>query len=537
MYLCAHTKSNNTIMKKLILTMCTMVFVAGVFAQTNLKATQVNVFKNGTYFVVKEGNIPVKNSTGMIEIPNAPLLSTFWLTTTKEVKITGVVFLTDTIHKQKAPESYYDFLAANKGKKIRVLYQATDKDMREVAGTLQDIIKSTGLVRIKQQDNKTTFLLLSSILELSFDENPVDLVNVDSVARVGQVLFGSSISSTDIKMNYMQAGIQWMPSYNIKLINEKELQLEMNAMVENYAEPIENADLTLTVGNPEFFYATKVDPLAYNYLTNLYEIKTAAVGGTVQFAAQQMYSNAIVSEERNAADIPYQDYSNYDTEGEKTNDLYMYKVGKVSLPFESKTNFLIFSSKINYKDVYEVSVGDVANYSYYGYNVSDPEQRYDVFHSLLITNSMSNPFTTGPVFVQNENLQPLAQDRIKYTPTGSNASVQLSKAGDVVVKNKEEEVAKVDNVKKIGKTYYNKVTIKGTIYIENMQDKKIQLNVKKNLTATINEASDSGVITKSGKYNALNPYSTVEWEIPLGSKEKKSITYQYDVYVSSSTGY
>lgn len=519
-------------MKKTTLALLSLLLCTSLLAQTELKPTQINVFKNGTYFIVKEGNIAVKNNIGTLQIPLAPLQSTFWLTTTKDIKINSIAFVTDTIFTQKPPQTYYDFLLANKGKKVRLLYKATEKDLREVSGTLQDMIKSTGLVRIKQADNKTIFLPLSSILELGFDENPIDVVRTDSLARLAKVTFNSNVGNTDLKLNYMQAGIQWLPSYNIKLINDKELQLEMNAMVENYAETVLNADLTLTVGNPTFLYGTKTDPLAFNYLTSLYDSRTPAP--TYQFAAQ-MYSNSITADEVTLGAGDYQDYTVYETEGEKSNDLYMYKLGKVSLPYQSKTNFLIFSSKLTYKDVYEVTISDVANYASYGYNISDPEKRFDVYHSFLISNSTANPFTTGPVFVQNENLQPLAQDQIKYTPVGANASVQLSKAGDVVVKNKEEEVTRVESVKKVGKTYYSKVTIKGSIAIENLQDKKIQLNLTKNLTATVLEASNDGVIFKNGKYSTLNPYSTINWEIPLTAKEKKTITYQYDVYVSANS--
>jgi hypothetical protein len=524
-------KTKPPIMKKIILPLLAFLICNGTFAQNDLKATSINVFKNGTYFIVKEGQVGVKNGTGVIQIPLAPLQSTFWITTTKEAKINSISYVTDTMFLKKPPQSYYDFLQANKTKKIRILYQATDKDLREVAGTLQDVIKSTGLVRIRQADGKTTFLPLEGILELSFDDNPIDVVKYDSVARLAKIAFTINNGNTDIKLNYMQTGIQWIPSYNVKVISDKELQLEMNALVENYAEAVNNVDLTLTVGNPTFLYGSKTDPLAFNYLTSLVDTRTAAP--VVQFAAQ-MYSNSIVSEER-AAEADYQNYTTYETDGEKSNDLFMYKLGKVNLPFESKTNFLIFSSKLPYKDVYEVSIGDVANYSYYGYNISDPEKRYDVYHSFLITNATSNPFTTGPVFVQNENLQPLAQDLLKYTPTGGNVSVQLAKAGDVVVKNKEEEVSRTENVKKLGKTYYSKVVIKGTITIENLQDKKIQLNVNKDLTANVLETSNDGKIIKSGKYYGFNPYSQINWEIPLGDKEKKSLTYQYEVYVSSGS--
>ena len=84
--------------------------------------------------------------------------------------------------------------------------------------------------------------------------------------------------------------------------------------------------------------------------------------------------------------------------------------------------------------------------------------------------------------------------------------VQLSKAGDVYVRNTEDEVTKIDAYKKVGKRIYNKATIKGSIQVENMQDKKINLNVTKNLNALVLEVSDGGKIKKSGKYYNQNPY-------------------------------
>jgi hypothetical protein len=311
----------------------------------------------------------------------------------------------------------------------------------------------------------------------------------------------------------------------------------MKALVENYSEDINDAELTLTVGNPQFFYNAACDPIATNYLTSLYDVKTASI--TTVPVQMQTYanSNALVANDRSLLESNFEPYNEeFSTEGEKTNDLYMYKLGNVTLPEQSKSSFQIFSTKLPYKDTYEVNIGDIVNYSYYSYISNDPEKRYDVFHSLQMSNITTYPFTTAPVFVMNENMQPLAQDRLKYTPTGANVSVQLSKAGDVVVKNKEEEVKKEENVKKIGKVYYNKVTIKGYIICENLQNKKILLTVKKDILANVLETSDGGKIEKSGRYSYLNPYVNINWEIPFGAKEKKTITYTYEVYAPNNGG-
>ncbi len=520
-------------MKKIFFILIAICIGFSVFAQQNLSPTQINVFKNGTYYIVKEGNIDVKNNKADLLVPVQPLLGTYWISTAKEVKLNKILFQTDTIKKMKPVTNISDLLYANKNKKVQITYLLDDKNTREISGTLSDYNKATYLAKIKTNDNKTTYLQTTNIIEFVIEDNPVEKTSVDSLARFAKLEFNKANDNVKLKLIYMQTGIQWIPSYIIKVINEKELQLEMKALVENYAETIDNADLTLTVGNPQFFYGRQADPLSFNYLSDIFKTSTltSSFDKNVQY---QMYSNMnnISGYTSNIANEPVSDFSEFTTEGEKTNDLYMYKIGKVNMPKNSKSTFPVFSANYAYKDVYEVTIQDEINYAYNKYIGGDPEKRYDVFHSFKITNSGANPFTTAPVFVLNENLQPLAQDQLKYTAIGADVSVQLSKAGDVTVKNTEEEIEKTDNVKKIGKIYYSKVKIKGTIQISNLQNKKIQLNVTKNITADVHLASDDGKITKSGKYYGLNPYSEINWELPLTANEKKTITYQYEVYVA-----
>jgi hypothetical protein len=70
-----------------------------------------------------------------------------------------------------------------------------------------------------------------------------------------------------------------------------------------------------------------------------------------------------------------------------------------------------------------------------------------------------------------------------------------------------------------------------------MQNKKIQLIIKKNILALVTQMSDGGKAVKSGKYKSLNPYSDISWEIPLNAGEKKNISYEYEVYAPAGGGY
>ena len=529
-------------MKKLKLLFVFLVAWSFINAQSTLIPTEVNVFKNGTYFIVKEGTVYPKQSKITLDVPSAPLLGTYWINTAKDVTISKITYVTDTLKSFSTAQNIPDVLSANKGKKIKVSYINDGKTSKEISGTLLDYFKSSGLMKIKTADAKTYYILVSAISDFAIEETPVDKTSADSLVRVAKVEFSKNLESTNLKLVYMQTGIQWVPSYNVKLLSEKELQLEMKALVENTAEEIKDCQLTLTVGNPQFFYGYGIDPIAYQTQTNISSLypsgRSSGYGngsmGLVQTNAYQSYDGEYaLNEQSTTPAYSYNDYSSYSTDGEKSNDLYMYKIGKVSLKKGTKSSFQMFSYNLPYKDVYEVDIYDVVNYSYNSYIGNDPEQKFNVYHSLKLTNTSVNPFTTAPVFVLDKDLQPLAQDQLKYTPVSSTVSIQLSRASDLIVKNSEEEGLKSGSTKKYGRETYSKVTINGSVNVENLQDKKITLSVDKNLTADVTDVSDSGKIKKTGKYYGLNPYTEINWEVLLAANEKKTITYSYDVWVRS----
>ncbi|MFH0895865.1 MAG: hypothetical protein V2A54_15635, partial [Bacteroidota bacterium] len=422
---------------------------------------------------------------------------------------------------------------ANKGKKVKLSYYVSGSTTRDISGIIADYLKISGVIKIKGSDGKTTYINSGNVVETSFEDNPAEALMGDSITRLNTITFSKNNGEVALKELYMHTGMQWIPSYNIKILNDKELQREMKAVVENYSEDINETELILCVGNPQFYFGTTPDPIATNYLSSVaYSTPVSAAFGLTNSNVYQVQAyDAVPREQEKRYDFNM--HENFNTEGEKTNDIFMYKLGKATLKKNSKTSFSVFSASVPYKDVYEVTIGDVVNYYYNRYISNDPEERFTVYHSLKITNTTSNPFTTAPIFVLDESLQPLAQDRLKYTPLQADAMVQLSKAGDVYVKNSEEEVTKIEAYKKVGRTIYNKVTVKGQITLENLQNKKINLNITKSLVADVTSVSDNGKFKKSGKYYSYNPYTEIKWEVPMNAGEKKTVTYQYDVLVTN----
>ena len=118
-------------MKKTFVFCYLLSLMALVSAQSALSPVQVNVFKNGTYFVAKEGNVSAKKGYAVLELPQEPLLGTYWLNTTKETKISRVCFLTDTIKKTKNPQNFNDIFKGSVGNKVRFsYYYGSDKNVK-----------------------------------------------------------------------------------------------------------------------------------------------------------------------------------------------------------------------------------------------------------------------------------------------------------------------------------------------------------------------------------------------------------------------
>lgn len=515
--------------------------LAALTVGAQMKTTKVSVFKNGTFFQKKEGSLKFSDKKSHIDVPPNALLGTYWIAGGKDIRVVQIDVRQDTIKKSKNATNMYEFIQGNEGKQITLRYnQVLDKEKpttRVVTGTLLRYFPFSGVLKIKTTEGKILIISTTNLNDVEFEATMNDKFQADTIVRRASVLLDKNVNEAPFTVVSMQTGIQWQPSYYIKLINDKEARIMMKGTVENTSdEDLSDVELDLVVGSPQMFFGMQLDPVSLSYLTSLTTTSYGYLDNSR--SAPAYYSNAATQiagydYAGEMANIPIAGDEEYTTTGEKVADLYYYKAGKISLKKNTKTLIPISLATIPYKDVYEAEITDITNY-YLNRTVTYEEmQRTDAFHSLKFTNKTSAPFTTASVFVVDEDEKPMAQDQIKYTSVNSDVMVRLSKAIDVSVKSKDEETGKrEEKAKKYNKVYYDKITLKGTVDVANFLDKTITLSLKKYVNGEVTK-SEGATVTKTGRYNQLNPYSTIKWDVDLKAGEKKTINYEYEVYISA----
>ena len=499
------------------------------FAQTVLPMKKVSLFKNSTCLVSKEGSLKAKDGKLSLPVPSEALYGTFWIGASKDNSLKSVVVKTDTL-KTKAKAKYSDeLLKANIGKDVNLVLQYGEKSEKSITGKILDFIPESGFVKIKEESGKVTYISYQKIQYMTFASD-VDTYQKDSIARTANLIFDKGGDNVNIQEYYMQKGMTWIPSYFLKITNDKEARLEMKATIENYAEDITNVETEVVVGSPQLYYGLLLDPVSYNYMT---QPTSSYTMNSRDRNDNYFLSNAMQQVQTTdnyggfAEALPSYYEATFETAGEKNNDLYYYNLGKISISKNSKGMFPVFASSLGYKDIYKADIDDRVNYASTLY-CNTNENNCDVFHSIELKNTTTFPFTTAAVMVITEKGQFMAQDQLKYTPTGGVSSIKLSKAIDVVLKNNEEELSRVDNFKKIGKTTYSKATLKGTFTIENMQPKQVVVDIVKHVNGSVTNNGGSKV-KKQKTYNSVNPYSDLTWKITLNAGEKKTLNYEYEV--------
>jgi hypothetical protein len=520
---------------KATLTLFIAVMVLTAAAQDQFSTRRIAVFKNGTGFFVKNGQINAPG--GKYTLPFTPdaLFGTIWFNAGND-RISSIQTSDEKSVEKKDVASLYDLLKGNVGKKAKVTTQSGEI----IDGSIESV--SPMLLTVKTKDAWFTSSP-DQVRSVQFIDKP-DMMFSESTGKNRLMLQFASAGSKNVDLMYLQKGISWVPEYLIELLDDKNAILSLRAVLVNDAEDLLNASISFVVGVPNFKYSNIIAPLCSSEsLTSFLSSLTGygPTGATGRF--DNFMSNANVAQsyssynESQLTTIPSYDFS---TEGTGTEDLFFYDLKDITLKKGGRGSYEVLNTKLPFEHIYEVELDRNSDVYFYGKAAYDNTIKNSVWHSIKFANGSKIPFTTGAAMVvsrENNTISPVSQDMMKYVPVNGEGFLKITVSPDINVKDKEIETSRQPKVKKQGTQYYDLITVEGKIKVKNFRDKEVKLNIKREIFGELKTCDITWKHVRNVKNysysGSINPSNNVDWVINLKSGEEKEFTYTYTFYVYS----
>jgi len=467
------------------------------------------------------------------------LFGTLWIRAAGE-RIKSLHTIQEKSVERKDAISIKDMLSGNIGKNVKLNLYGDQFVEGKIISVIDDMVN----VRAK---DKWVSRSISSVTGIEFVEEPD--YKYDSKMETNQLeIEFNSDGKKSIEMMYMQRGIGWFPNYLIEINDEKEATVTLKSTLINDIEDLVNAEIEFVVGVPNFKYNYVNCPLSSSislesFISSLNGLSYTSRGFD-NFANNNL-SNAIMAQQVTNNDYERNPNENYElpeftAEGSSEEDLYFYNYKNVTLKKGERANYELLNIKVPFEHVYEVILNPNTTNNYYyanskGYSFDDNSNK--VWHSIKLNNTSKMPWTTGTAMIvkkDNEGSKPISQDMLSYIPVGGKGYLKVTVSPDISVKDKEEEIKRVEKSKKKDNYYYDLVTVEGKIRAKNFKDTPIKLNVKRSITGELQESDVKWEFSKSINnyyYNNINPVNDVTWEIELKPGEEKEIKYSYTIFI------
>ena len=501
-------------MKKSKLTLIVALLGIGLFSiasttvenEIEFKHKTVSIFKDGSGFFIKEARLSDNTKKRLYFADGLPkaTFGTFWFFS-KAHNLAGVSSFADTVHSfENVSSSAGDLrslLKKNTNRQIDVSYsrkQGSEYVERFVSGKLLWFEKN--LITIQSEGIYET-INFNEITNVKFASKPIfeseEKVETVAYKPVLQIDFHKKLERDKLEMMYLTKGITWIPGYYVELNKNKQARIILRSTLINDAEDIEDADVNFVVGVPNFRYANELSPIfgskeVAKFLGNLdvnYQpLETMNLNN---------FSNSIRSYNINPNDAPTPVYEQAQVSktiktltANSSQDMFFYTAKNVSLKKGGRGFYDIFEITVPVQHIYECNLttsGTASLTNRSNFSFGDKKDNV-VNHSIRLTNSSQFPFTTGPALVvskANGRLEPLSQDKIKYTPKGGTSSLRLTQAVDIFVNENETLKKQVEKKRQYPNKserdpWYDLVTIKGKITIINHKSEEVDVHVRKN---------------------------------------------------------
>lgn len=502
----------------------------------DFQTQSVAVFKNGQSFFIKSGNVTTDNQIyKMLEkdIPPA-LFGSLWFDTPNH-SIKGIKSYPDTLIRKHSSSDllFRDLLSINRGKKLKV-YLSENKTFEgtlEVVPTTKNATSSNRvLFTIQTTDGQWVSFYAAQVQQVEFLEKPT-LVQASTEPLPQQVIeisFDQKQSKQQLDMMYLRNGLTWSPEYLLELKSPSKAQLTLQASIANDGEDLEDVTMNLVVGVPNFSYANRL-----SYIVDFIKDYVMPISSNQTQLTNTMMFDPNTYEATASAAPPTNELNAGSNE-----DFFFYPLEQFTLPKKGRAIERLFKEEIDITHIYESNLPPTTNYPSFNEDFFFSPNPNKVFHTIRVDNKTGQPWTTGTVFIVNDEgeKKPVSQDRLLYTSHGGHSFIKVTEATDIKIKHAEKEVSRIEQSRRFPKnsSFYDLVEIEGKLNIQNFKQESINLNVRRTINGLLESSStpwlNQGAISING---SLNKSNKVCWEATVEAGETLEILYRYKMYIRS----
>ncbi|HTR99933.1 MAG TPA: hypothetical protein VML00_09295, partial [Bacteroidota bacterium] len=465
---------------------------------TPVAIRSISLFKNGLAFVVSSATLPAESRSVNIGQLPIPSFGTLWVAYPSSVRVQGIIASMTEVEKRVPAFNIGQLLLGNPGKKV--LVQTSDKTIEgtTVPPAAADELPVVQSPYVMSPRGGVGQLPAGSDVLLIKTEKGISVINASSVLRAdfadhdiaGTVPYRYKSPSVRIQLaepaggetvtvSCLAHGVTWVPGYLIDLSDPKKANVSAHAEIINELADLHDVSLQLVTGFPSAKFGDLQSPLAMSQDLAGF-LRSLAMGSTPRLQGATIMSQMLTSNTAAAyggdAVAPAPAYPTA-SEGTVAEDLFFYPVKSFSLRKDETAWIPLFTAEMPYRHIYIWRIGDFLDEQDH-YRVpadqggeKSPEE---VWHACRLTNTLAMPLTTAAAeFMTGGTFT--GQDICHYTPPGTETTIRINKALNVIADQAEVEVERKRDASVIHGYHYDLVKLRGELKLRSRVDKSVNV--------------------------------------------------------------
>jgi len=522
---------------------------------TPVAIRSVSLFKNGLAFIVSSATLPAESrsvSIGQLPIPS---FGTFWVAYPSSVRVQGFISSMTEVEKRVPAFTIGQLLIGNPGKKVVIQTAGNTIEGTILPPAAADELPVVQSPYVMSPRSGVGQLPSGSDVLSIKTEKGISVINAGSALRAdfadhdiaGTVPYRYKSPSVRIQLaepaggetvtvSCLAHGVTWVPGYLIDLTDPKKANVSAHAEIINELADLNDVSLQLVTGFPSAKFGDLQSPLAMSQdlAEFLHSMATGSLPRTPAggITSQMLMGNSMVVRGGRADEVSVMPEYATAAGGTAAEDLFFYPVKSFTLKKDETAWIPLFTAEMPYRHVYTWKIGDFL----------DDQDRYrapaetagdrsaeEVWHVCRLTNTLKMPLTTASAeFMTGGTFT--GQDVCYYTPAGTETTIRINKALNIIADQAEVEVERKRDASVVHGSHYDLVKLRGELKLRSRVDKSVNVEITKECSGDVLESTPAAKDVKTARgLQQVNARHVLTWVVALDPGEERTVTYQYQV--------